>query len=212
MSNHVTIVIADDHPLFRTGVKQALERDPSLHVVAEAGDGEEALQLIHKHQPDVVILDINMPKKSGLGVAKELSNQKTSTRMVLLTMYDDEDMLNEAMDLGVKAYLLKDSASMDIVNAVRAVMADRHYISPSLTDNLLRRVSKQDSILDVLSPKEKEILLLISESKSTKQIAAQLFLSPKTIENYRFRISEKLDLKGSYSLLKFAMENRSLIE
>lgn len=217
MNKPVTIIIADDHPMFRTGVRQALERETSFNILAEAGDGEKALQLINELQPEVAILDISMPKLSGLAVAKELKKQDKFPRIVLLTMFDDEEMLNEAMDLGVKAYLLKDSASVDIANAVRAVMDERHYISPTLTGNLLRRKTKQETFqtkhpaIDLLSPREKAILLLISESKTTKEIAKQLFLSPKTIENYRFRISDKLELKGSYSLLKFALENKTLL-
>lgn len=130
---------------------------------------------------------------------------------------DDEEMLNEAMDLGVKAYLLKESASVDIASAVSAAIEGRHYISPSLTEKLLHRKDRQTRFessnpgLDQLSPSERKILKLISESKTSKEIADDLFLSQKTIDNYRFKISEKLGLKGSYSLLKFALENKSLL-
>lgn len=212
-----TIIIADDHPLFRSGVRQALERDPRFKVLAEASNGEEALRLIRELQPRVAVLDINMPKMSGLAVAKELGKGKPSTEIVLLTMFDDEEMLNEAMDNGVKAYLLKESASIDVTGAVSAAIEGRHYISPSLTEKLLRRKDKQAKFesnnpgLDKLSETERKILRRISESKTSREIADELFLSQKTIDNYRFKISEKLGLRGSYSLLKFALENKSLL-
>jgi DNA-binding NarL/FixJ family response regulator len=132
-------------------------------------------------------------------------------------MFDDEEMLNEAMDLGVKAYLLKESASVDVSNAVHAVVEGRHYISPTLTDKLMQRKARQSQFgvnhpaIDQLSPTERKVLKLVSESKTSKEIADVLFLSPKTVDNYRFKISEKLNLRGSYSLLKFALENKKLL-
>jgi DNA-binding NarL/FixJ family response regulator len=217
VKNTATIVIADDHPMFRSGVRQALERDPDMKVLAEAGDGATALELIKEHRPRVAVLDINMPKMSGLDVARVLSREKERPEIVLLTMFDDEEILNEAMDLGVKAYLLKESASIDVANAIHAVIEGRHYISPSLTDKLLRRKTKQSQFqadhpaIDKLSSTERKVLKLISESKTSKDIADELFLSPKTVDNYRFKISEKLGVRGAYSLLKFAMENRRLL-
>jgi DNA-binding NarL/FixJ family response regulator len=212
-----TIVIADDHPMFRSGVRQALERDPDMKVLAEAGDGATALALIQEQRPRVAVLDINMPKMSGLDVARALSKEKNPPEIVLLTMFDDEEMLNEAMDLGVKAYLLKESASIDISNAVHAVIEGRHFISPAMTDKLLKRqekhlefATKQPGI-DQLSPTERKVLKLISDSKTSKEIAEGLFLSPKTVDNYRFKISEKLGIRGAYSLLKFALENKKLL-
>jgi len=211
------IVIADDHPMFRSGVRQALERDPDLNVIAEAGDGSAVLALIREHRPHVAVLDVNMPKMSGLDVARSLSKEKEAPEVILLTMFDDEEILNEAMDLGVKAYLLKESASIDVANAVRAVVDGRHYISPSLTDKLLLRKKKQSEFnaghpgIEKLSETERKVLKLISESKTSREIADKLFLSPKTVDNYRFKIAEKLGIRGAYSLLKFAMENRQLL-
>ncbi len=212
-----TVIIADDHPLFRDGVKQALSRDPELSVVAVAGDGEEALRVIREHSPDVAILDMNMPKKTGLEVARSLVQQNNAAAVIFLTMFDDEEILNEAMSIGVKGYLLKESASMEIANAVHAVAGGRYYISAALTDKLVRRNEKRESFtashpqLAALTEQERKILKLIAESKTSKEIAALLFLSQKTIENYRFKISEKLGLSGSYSLLKFAIEHKSLL-
>ena len=212
-----TIIIADDHPLFRSGVRQALESEPDFRVIAEAGDGQRGLELIEEHRPDAAVLDINMPKLSGLDVAKEAVKRKLPTAIILLTMFDDEEMLNEAMDIGVKAYLLKESASIDVANAVRSALEGRHYISPMLTDKLLRRQKSHADFdakhprVETLSFTERKILKLIADSKTTREIAGELFLSPKTVDNYRFKISEKLGLRGSYSLLKFALENKAML-
>ncbi len=217
MSNQTSVVIADDHPMFRSGVRQALETHAQFKILAEASDGEHALRLIRELTPRVAVLDINMPKMSGLRVAKELNGDTHRPAIVLLTMFDDDEILNEAMDAGVMAYILKESASVDITSAALAAIEGRHYVSPSLTDKLLRRKENLSSFsaknpgLDQLSPAERKVLKLIAESKTSRQIADELFLSPKTVDNYRFRISEKLNIRGSYSLLKFALENKTLL-
>lgn len=208
------VVIADDHPMFRGGVRQALETDKSLSISGEASNGREALEIILTKKPDVAVLDINMPHLTGLQVVKELRKQNVPVEVVLLTMFDDEEMLNEAMDLDVKAYILKESAALDIVNAVHAVHSGRMYVSPSLTSKVSEKEQRRDELspgFKELSDKELQILTLIADAKSTKVIADELGLSPKTIENYRYRISEKLCVNGSYSLLKFALENKDLL-
>lgn len=213
----ITIIIADDHPLFRDGVRQALSSDTGLQIVGVASDGKHALQLITELAPDIAVLDMNMPNMTGLQVLKELRKRGSRTAVMFLTMFDDEEILNEAMDLGVRGYILKESVSTDIVSAVRSVHEGRHYLSPVLTDKILKRAERKDSFrsahprLSSLSEQERRILKLIAESKTSKEIAEELFLSQKTIDNYRFRISEKLDLSGSYSLLKFALENKNLL-
>jgi DNA-binding NarL/FixJ family response regulator len=211
----ISILIADDHPMFRDGVRTALAADPAFSVIALASDGVQALQMAAEHAPDVAVLDMNMPNMTGLQVLKQLKERGSRTEVVVLTMFDDEEILNEAMELGVKAYILKESASVDIVNAVRAAHEGRYYISPSLTGKLIARKEKQHAFekknpgLETLSESERKILRLIAESKTSKEIADHLFLSQKTIDNYRFKISEKLNLSGSYSLLKFALENKA---
>ena len=211
----ITVVIADDHPLFRDGVRQALERDAAIRIVATAGDGEQALRLITEHRPAVAVLDMNMPLRTGLEVIKALRWTDVETAVVVLTMFDDEEILDEAMDLGVTAYILKESASLDIVAAVRAAAEGRYYLSPKLTGSLVRRKERRDALTTVhpglatLSEQERRVLCFIAEGRSSREIAAEMFLSPKTVDNYRFRMSEKLGLSGSYSLLKFALEHRS---
>jgi DNA-binding NarL/FixJ family response regulator len=217
MSAKHTIVIADDHPMFRSGVKQALEQDASLRVIAEASNGKQALELIEQHAPQAAVLDINMPQMTGLQVVKELRRRRSTIAVTLLTMFDDEEILNEAMELDVKAYLLKESASLDVVNAVHHAIKGKYFISPSLSGKVIQRKERQVQFsqkhpgLAELTETERKILKLIADSKTSKEIADALFLSHKTIDNYRFKISEKLNLTGSYSLLKFALENKSIL-
>jgi len=214
-SKKISVIIADDHPMFREGVRQALSNDALLSIIAVASDGEQALQLLKEHSPDIAILDMSMPKMTGLNVAKEYKKLHGKTEIVFLTMFDDEEILNEAMDIGVKGYILKESASIDIVNAVHSVAQGQYYLSPRLTGKIIARKEKQNEFskknpgLEKLTDSERKILQLIAESKTSKEIAEELFLSQKTIDNYRFKISEKLNLSGSYSLLKFALENKS---
>ncbi len=214
MSPKVSVVIADDHPLFLTGVRQAIESVPALEVVAEASDGAKALSEIESRRPDLAVLDIRMPHLSGLQVLREMHQRNLSTDVIFLTMYDDEETFNEAMDLGVMGYVSKESAVIDVVAAIETVVRGRHFISPSLMDLMVARranpaPSNRNVLLNNLSPAERKILKLIAESKTSKDIAETLFISQRTVENHRAHISTKLDIHGSYSLLKFALENKS---
>jgi DNA-binding NarL/FixJ family response regulator len=217
MNNPITLVIADDHPLFRKGLREAIESDASLVVVGEAGDGSEALGLIRKHAPAMTILDLDMPKMGGLAVAREIAKAKLGTDVIILTMYRDEGLFNEAMDAGARAYVLKDSAVTDVLDAIHTLADGRYYISPGLSDNLIRRgdrggnLLRQTPSLADLTPAELRILRMIAESKTSKEIADLLSISFKTVENHRTNIASKLRLRGSHSLLKFAILNRDSI-
>jgi DNA-binding NarL/FixJ family response regulator len=217
VNNRITLVIADDHPLFRAGLREVIVSDPSLQIVGEAGDGEMALSLIHQHSPAMAILDIDMPKKDGLAVAHELGRRKSATDLIFLTMYREEDLFNEAMDAGARAYVLKDSAVDDILNAIHAVADGRYYISPALSDHLIKRSARAEKLLrqtpslEDLTPSELRILKLIAGNKTSKEIAGLLSISYKTVENHRTNIASKLHLRGSHSLLKFALENRDVL-
>ncbi|HEY7544010.1 MAG TPA: response regulator transcription factor [Blastocatellia bacterium] len=217
MKTEITILIADDHPIFRRGLRQIIESEGGLIVVGEADDGEEAFEKSRQLKPDVLILDVNMPKMDGFEVARRIHNLNLSVEIVFLTMYKDEEMFNEALDLGAKGYVLKSSALTDIVECARAVSSGQHYISPALSSFLLNRrdrstsfVKSKPSIRD-LTPTEMRILRLIAESKTSKEIAAELFISYRTVENHRANICQKLDLHGSNALVKFAIEHRSEI-
>ncbi|HMS64687.1 MAG TPA: response regulator transcription factor [Ignavibacteria bacterium] len=215
MSIKVKIVIADDHPIFLSGLKQILAADKSIEIIGEAYNGQRAVELINGLKPDIAILDIEMPKKTGLEVIKELEN--SSTKFIFLTMYADEDIFDESMNLGIKGYVLKDSAVNDIIECIHSVLDNKYYISPSVSNFLINRKKKLNELrsnnpkIDLLTPSEKTILKYISDNLTSKEIANILFLSYRTVENHRNKISSKLNIKGSHSLLKFAIENKNLL-
>lgn len=214
MKAEIRIVIADDHPIFRSGLKQTIESDPHLKVVGEAPDGKTALRFIEELKPDVVLLDINMPEMDGTEVAREARQRRLPGEFIFLTMHDDEAMFNKAMSLGVKGYVLKDSAVTDIVNCINAVAAGQSYTSPALTSYLLKRrfgrATSTDSLpgLDDLSPTERAVLRMVAQYKTSKEIADELCIHYRTVENCRSSICTKLDLHGSHALIKFALQHQ----
>lgn len=211
----ITILIADDHPIVRSGLRTVLEKHPELKVVHEAENGDSALQLIRQSKPAIAILDVEMPVMDGFGVARSVQDEDLAVHLIFMTMHKDEQTFNKAMDLGVRGFVLKENAVADIVNAIRLVMEGKHYISPSLSEYLMQRSRPQAipplSTIDDLTPSEKNILKLIAEQKTTKTIADELFISPKTVEKHRSNICTKLNLHGAYALLKFAMKNKGRV-
>ncbi len=215
MSKEIKIIIADDHPIFRNGLKQLIDGENNIKIDGEADNGQKALELIKEKTPDIAILDIDMPKMTGLQVLKQLEND--NTKIIFLTMYAEEDIFDEAMNLGIKGYVLKDSAVNDILECIMTVIEDNYYISPAVSNFLINRRKKLSELrnnnpsLQNLTITEKKILKYISENKTSRDIADILFLSPRTVENHRANISNKLNLKGSHSLVKFAIENKTLL-
>jgi DNA-binding NarL/FixJ family response regulator len=213
--NRIKVVIVDDHPIFRHGLRQVIDADPRLCVVAEAGDGETALRLIKEHEPDVAVLDVDLPQISGLDLARTLQTLRRRVHVMLLTMYKEENMVNAAMDRGVRGYVLKDNAMTDIVAGIKAVAAGESYLSPSISGYLLRRRESADKLrqtvpaLETLTAMERRVLKFIAENKTSKEIAAELFISHRTVETHRANICSKLNLRGSHRLLQFALEHRS---
>ena len=216
MNNEVRIFIADDHPIFRKGLREVIESAPGMKVLSEAEDGNTALRKIEELQPDVVVLDVDMPEMNGMETAKEIQKRKLKTNVIFLTMYKEEELFNEALDHGVMAYILKDNAAREILNAINAVMKNEYYICPSISNYLVNRNVKEKRLTKVkpgiedLTPSEKQILRLIAESKTSKEIADDLHISFRTVENHRTNICTKLDIHGSHSLLKFAFDNKHL--
>jgi DNA-binding NarL/FixJ family response regulator len=217
MNNKIKIIIADDHPMMRSGVKSVLVTDPQIEIIAEAKDGEEAYNLIKKYLPDVALLDVEMPKLTGLEIARRVIAENIKTKIIFLTMYKEDDMFNEAMDSGAYGYVLKENAVEDVLESVKTVAENRYYISPNISGYLVKRLNtqkdfatQQPSIND-LTKSERAILKLVSQDKTTQQIADELHISYKTVENHRNNISKKLNLSGTHSLVKFAIKNRSLL-
>jgi DNA-binding NarL/FixJ family response regulator len=209
----ISVVIADDHPIFRAGLRQVLETDSALRIVAEAGDGDEALATIEAIRPDLAVLDIDMPRRDGLEVVRVLRDRRSTTRIILLTLHTDAWFLNTALDAGVDGYVPKESAVTEIVGAIRSVHAGQEYISPVLSRLLIERNRRADMrmaelpALDRLSPTEMKVLKLVAEIKTTKEIAEVLCISPRTVDHHRTSIATKLELRGAHALTRFALKH-----
>lgn len=215
MDNEIRVLIADDHPVLRRGLLQVIESDPRLKVVAEAGDGEMALAQIEELKPHIAVLDVDMPRLSGLAVAQEIGKRKLPIEIVFLTIHGEEDLFHAAMDTGARGYLLKESALTEIVKALRAVADGQHYVTPSLTACLIRRnrqfqaLGERQPGLNDLTLTERRVLSLIASLKSSKEIATELFIHYRTVENHRTNICQKLGIHGHNALFKFAVRHKS---
>jgi DNA-binding NarL/FixJ family response regulator len=210
------IVIADDHPIVRRGLRQVIEAAPGLKVVGEADDGEGALAMIRTCKPHVVLLDIDMPGMDGFEVARAMLAQGlTDATIIFLTIHREEDFLNEALKLRGQGYVLKDSAIADIVTSIRTVAAGQNYTSPAMTTALInshRRgtvLRQNNPSFNDLTRTERRILQLIAEYKTSKEIADELCVSHRTVETHRSNISGKLEIHGSHALMKFALAHKS---
>lgn len=218
MSNEIKILIADDHPIFRNGLRQLLETEAKFKIIGEADNGETALKLIAAEKPDVAILDIDMPEKDGFEVAQSLFSQSIPVGVIFLTMHRDKKLFNAALNIDVKGFVLKDSAMADLINAVKSVSRGESFISPQLSTFLIERTRQSEVFvqntpsINSLTPTEKRILGLIGDYLTSKEIAAKLFISIRTVEHHRASIATKLDLKGSHALLKFALDNKDSLE
>ena len=215
MTAPYSVIIVDDHPIFRGGLRQVVEADPRFEVIGEAGDATAALQMLQQKRPDIVILDVNLPGLSGLEVARHLQKARIPSKIIVLTMHKEEETFNRALDLGVKGFILKENAVAEVVSGLAAVAAGQHYLSPSISGYLVHRRKTADALLatkpglDDLTTAERRVLKLIAEKKTSRQIATELFISPRTVDPHRANICSKLELHGSHSLLQFALENRS---
>ncbi len=211
------VLIADDHPVVRNGLRLAIDADPGFQVVAEANDGEDALTKIAEFCPDLAVLDLDMPKLDGFAVMKELKLRDVSVAIMILTIHSEEDLLQTAMELGAMGYVLKDQAMTEIVKGLRSIAEGKYYVSSSLTGFLLRRRSEADALersipgYSQLTATERQVLLLVSRDKSSKEIGQELRTHHRTVENHRNSICKKLGLHGSNALLRFAMGHRSQI-
>jgi len=207
-----TVLIADDHPIFRQGLKHVLESLQWLEIVGEAENGESALLLINRLQPDIVILDIAMPGQDGLSVLEKTTAQWPNQIVIIITSYDDKAYLDRAMLLGAKGFMLKDSAADNLVQCLESVLAGHLYISPSFggDQSLLPTTPSPDSkLLDKLTRTEKQVLALVAQYMTSKEIASRLNISYRTVQNHRAHICGKLNLKGAHQLMNFALQNEN---
>jgi DNA-binding NarL/FixJ family response regulator len=205
------VLIADDHGIVRSGLRLLLERQPDIEVVAEAADGVEARELALRERPDLAILDVRMPKLTGLQATREIREQAPETAVLILSMHDDERYLFEALKAGASGYVLKAQADTDLLAAIRAVERGEPFLTPEAQRSLIKDVLERGSSGEELTPREEEIVKLVAEAHTTKEIAGLLHLSEKTVENHRANAMRKLGMRDRVELVRYAIR-RGLVE
>lgn len=215
--NKISIFLADDHVILREGLKHILMEDSTIEITGEAGDGREALEKIDKIKPDIAILDISMPTLSGLEAARVIRKYNKSIKIIILTRHDNEEYVHQAIKNGVNGFILKDSAGDDLLKAVRDVMNGNIYLSPKIVTNIVKsgisepgsrnKLRLKSEKKQLLTNREKEVLKLVAEGKSSNEIASLLRISPKTVKVHRLNIMNKLDIRNVTALVKYAIKS-----
>lgn len=209
----IKVFLADDHTVVREGLKLILESQDDISIVGDANNGRDAVKMIIKSRPDVVVMDISMPELNGIDASFQILEQIPATRIIMLSMHSSTEHIFRALRAGVRGYIIKESAGTEVIDAVRAVMKGSRYLSQKIADTVIDRyISKHtddtmDNILHSLSSREIEILQLVAEGKSSAEIARILFLSQKTVETYRSRLMQKLNLNNIPELVKLAIKH-----
>ena len=208
--NGITVLLADDHKIMRDGLHTLLETQDDISVVAETEDGRGAVQLAGKYKPDVVIMDIAMPKLNGIEATSQITRDYPDVKVISLSMHSDKRFIAEMLKAGVSGYLLKDCAFEELITAIRSVVSGKFYLSPCIAgvvveDFVSPKAKDGETVFSVLSSREREVLQLLSEGKRTKEIATQLHLSVKTVETHRMKIMSKLNINNLAELTKYAI-------
>lgn len=207
----ISVLLGDDHALVRQGLRSLLDRE-KIHVVGEASDGQEVIRLAETHHPEIAIIDISMPTLNGIDAARELARSCPKTKVILLTQHEEEQYLREALESGVRGYVLKSQVAGDLVYAIRQVSQGGFYLSPGVSQAVVEAYrSKSERPSDPLSGRERQVLQLIAEGKSTRDVASLLGISVKTAESHRSRLMKKLDIHETASLVRYAVR-RGLIQ
>lgn len=210
----IRILLADDHGIVRKGLRLQLEQQSDFEVVGEATDGREAVRLAEELSPEVVIMDVAMPNLNGIQAATQIVKKNANIGVIILSMYSDETYITRSLAAGVKGYLLKDNAEVDLLRAVQAVSRGKRFFSPAIADTMLEDYMRQlqqrglQDSYDLLTEREKEILQLLAEGKSNKDVASALNLSPNTVETHRTRIMQKLDLHNAADIVLYAVRKK----
>ncbi len=210
MGDSIKVMIADDHILMREGIKQLLEIDGNIEVIAEAGDGNECLEKLKMNCPDVLLLDINMPEKNGIEVLREIKNENLSIKVLMLTLHNEVEYLIKAVDCGVDGYIMKDSESAELKRAILMVFQGKNYIQPSLIPELNFRLANRDvekDKIDFLTKRELEVLIEVANGMSNKEIALNLDISERTVKNHISNIFKKIDVSDRTQAAVFAIKN-----
>jgi len=213
MSERIRILLADDHTLLRNGIRALLKDQPDMVVVGEAEDGREAVQMVDKLSPNVVLMDISMPSLNGLEATRQIKREHPEVNVLVLTMYDQEEYFRQVLEVGASGYIIKRAAVSELVAAIRAVHKGEAVLSPSITrllleDYMRKEVSHSISETDTLTPREREVLQLIAEGKTSREIAEILNLSIKTVQSHRTSLMQKLDLHDRGDLIKYAIQKK----
>jgi DNA-binding NarL/FixJ family response regulator len=203
------IVVADDHPVFRRGLKSVIEEEPGFTVVGKAENGDMALQVVEETSPHVLVLDVEMPVKDGIETAREMQVRFPDVKVTFLTLHRDHQILSALETLNVKGYVLKDSALAEIIDCIKTMMSGETYVSPAIFEISLSGTDPR--IFQKLTSAEMAILRCVADEMTSKDIAETLFVSVRTVENHRYNIAAKLELSGTNSLLKYALANRQFI-
>jgi DNA-binding NarL/FixJ family response regulator len=206
----IKILIADDHRLFRDGLKALLEKQADMQVVGETADGIATVQAVQEKKPDIILMDISMPELNGIEATRQIIESRPDIRVIMLSMHSDQRYIAECLKAGAVGYILKDCPTEELLTAIRAVANKQVYLSRKITESLVRdyvNLNKGGSnlVFAILSPREREVLQLLAEGKSTKQIADKLNVSVKTIETHRKQIMDKLDMHSIAELTKYAI-------
>jgi len=212
MVHKKTILIIDDHPLFREGLKAIIERDNRFEVVGEAGNGREGLRLAKELKPDLALVDMSLPDQSGIQLTRELKNASLKTRIMMITMHSKVDYIVKAFQAGATGYVVKESASERLLQGMDTVLKGEYFMDSSVSHKVVKKLMQfpekgakiTDASYDTLTPREQEIMVLISEGLSSKEIADKLFISPKTVDNHRSNIFRKLNLHSVIELIRYA--------
>lgn len=209
----ITVFLADDHAVVRDGLRSLLEEEPDIKVIGDAANGRETVRQVLQLSPDVVIIDIAMPELNGIEAAQEIGEVCPSTQIIILSMHSTNEHVFRALEAGARGYLLKESAGIEVIKAIRAVHTGHHYLSQEISDQLIddyvrqRQASESKSPLARLSLRERQVLQLVAEGKSYAEIADILSLSPKTVETYRSRLMRKLGINDLPTLVRFAIQH-----
>lgn len=208
----IKVVVCDDHALFREGVKTILNAQPDIEVVGEAADGKEGVDQAIRLEPDIILMDISMPVMKGFDAARRIKKVRPDVKVLMLTVYDDEDMVARCLDAGIAGYVLKDSPPLQLVYAIQAVDRGQQYMSPRVLTGLVRQYMAQPTDVkvgyDLLSDREREVLVLLADGHSLKAIATQLNLSVKTVDAHKVNLMRKLDLHDRSELIRYAIRKK----
>jgi len=209
----IRVLVADDHAIIREGLRVMLGNQPDMQVVAVAANGREAIQLVEKHEPDIAVIDLSMPELNGVEAIQQMMPRHPHLQVVVLSIHESKPYVFRALKAGAKGYLVKETAGLEVVDAVRAVQRGERYLSQSITDLLTTEsFQKLESLIEVspleaLSPREREILQLVAEGKTSQQIAKRLSISPKTVDTYRSRLMHKIGVEDMAGVVKFAIQH-----